>query len=352
MSHPLLRRFGVTGMLASLVLVSAPQAALGAAKVERSITINISDSGFEQHSYTVGFSPGTSSSGGDSATVTFTNNGTMVHSARVIPGTADPGSSFGEHTTASGGVLACPLGRACGKMGATNTGGIEPGGSVSLGFAPFKAGVTYALTSAIDCLFGNANPSFDCGPVELTLVSIPSTSSLSGTFPGSVLRPAGSSDCISGLLPVVPGTGPAFCFSEVRDPGTVKGSSKVPLGDTTVEITDFDYNPTLVYVKAGSTVTWINKGERVHSVQKKGPQAPPDGYHNLTSPGLAPGETYSYTFPVGSSTNYQSNVSDDMVPQAMSGFAPSPGCLNIMSVSQKGKNCGQAAFVGRIAIVG
>lgn len=351
MGHPLVRRLSLAGSILGLVL-TFPQAAFGAAKAERSITINITDSGFEKHSYTVGFTPGTSANGADSGMVRFVNNGTTIHNARVMPGTSDPGASFGERVSALGGLLACPMGRACGKMGSTDTGGIEPGGSVRLGFAPIKAGVTYTLTSANDCLFGNATPGFDCTPVELKVISIPATSSISGTFPGSVLRAAGSPDCIKGILPVVPGAGDAYCFSAVREPGFVKGSPKAPLGDTTVEITDLGYNPTLVYVKAGSTVTWVNKGERIHSVQKKGPQAPPDGYHNLTSPGLAPGESYSYTFPAGSSTNYLSNNTDDVVPQGMSGFAPSPGCLNNLSVSQKGKNCGQPAMVGRVAVVG
>jgi hypothetical protein len=354
-AHKLIRQLLTCGGILGLVAVATPQAALGAAahKVQRTITINITDSGFEQQSYTVGFTPGTSSNGADSGQVTFVNNGTAVHSARVIPGTPDAGASFGQRTDALGGVVACPMGRACGKMGATNTGGIDAGGAVSLGFAPINAGVTYALTSANDCLFGNQTSGFDCTPVELKVVSIPASGSLSGTFPGSVLRPNDSAECLPTVPAVVPSDGPAFCFSAVRDPGSVNGSPKAPLGDTRIEITDFGYSPTLVYVKAGSTVTWVNTGERVHTVQKKGPQAPPDGYHNLTSNGLDTGESYSYTFTKGSSTNYQSNTALDFVPSSISGFSVAAGCLNNASVIQrKGKFCGQPAMVGRVAVVG
>jgi plastocyanin len=332
------------GLLA-LTAGMAPQAALGAAPPPREITVTITDKGFDKTDYTVGYSPGTNPSGGDNARVTFVNKGTTVHSATAVPGSLDEGAAFGQRVDSLGNVSACFMNLSCANTGRTDTGGIEPGGSVTLGFSPYDPVVTYTLTSSVDCLFGNSTPGFNCSPISIKVVSIAPRSGLSGTFPGSVLRPAGSSDCIPDIPPVIPTEGPAYCFSAVRAPGNVSGSPSKPLGDTTVSITDFGYDPTLVYVKAGSTVTWVNKGARVHSVQKKGPQAPPDGYHNLTSPGLGPGETYSYFFPAGSSVNYQSNTALDFVPQSMAGFAPPTGCV-------KGKLCGQPAMVGRVAVVG
>ncbi|MFI5268201.1 MAG: hypothetical protein ACHQ7M_12575, partial [Chloroflexota bacterium] len=236
-------------------MLMVPQVALGATAppakpAERQISITITDKGFEQASYTAAFSPGTSSNGADSASVTFVNQGTMIHSAKAVPGSLDEGASQGQRTDSLGNVAACQRGAACSKTGITDTGAIEPGGSASLGFAPpDSTGVTYTLTSANDCLFGNSTPSFDCTPITLKIVAIGS-SSLGGTFPGSLIRPAGSADCDRNLAPVIPADGgPAFCYADSRDPGKIAGSPAKPLGDTTVHITDFGMDPTLVYVK-------------------------------------------------------------------------------------------------------
>lgn len=355
MRHQRFRRFavGLAGVLAAGLAV--PQATLAAdglavtapkPKVHYTVRITLTNKGFDQQEYTVGDSPGTNV---DHGQLIFVNAGTKVHAVKSVPGALDEGASFGYSINGLGTALACFAPLPCAKTGPLDTGGIEPGGMVSLGVHPYDVPVDYKITSATDCLT-SINPDFNCAPVTIHVVSKTKRSAISGTLPGSVLRPAGSADCTG--LDVTPDVGPAYCLSAVRTATKPAGSAKAPLGDTTVKITDFGFEPTLVYVKAGSTVTWVNDGQRVHSILKKGPQAPPDGYHNLTSPGLGPSESWSYYFPAGSSVNYQSNVQSDIIPNEQAGGAaglkPSGGCA---SKKATGKYCGQPAMVGRVQVV-
>jgi hypothetical protein len=372
MTNRLLRRVPLAGAILSLLMV--PQVALGATaptaakqQPQRHITITITDAGFDKASYTAAYSAGTSSNGSDSASVTFENKGTMVHSAKATPGSLDEGSALGQRTDGLGNVVVCQMGARCSKSSATDTGAIDPGGSVTLGFAPTDStGVTYTLASATDCMFGNSTPGFDCTPITLKIVSI-GASSLGGTFPGSLIRPVGSPECIQNLAAVVPTDGgPSFCYAAGRDPGKVAGSPAKPLGDTTINITDFGMDPTIAYVKGGSTVTWVNTGQRIHTIFKKGPPYPPDGYNLLDSGGLAPGDSYSYHFaakadcpiPSGcSSTNYESLTDVDLIPQSMAGAVSGGGCgfsFNAKTHKQTSHNhnCGQPALVGAVKVIG
>jgi plastocyanin len=346
-----IQRLSAIGAGLALLLLGAPQASLAAEpaaapkpKVEFKVQINVGDTGFDQQEYTVGDAGGTNV---DHAELVFTNTGKEVHAVKSVPGALDEGVSFGFRTDAFGRSLACYAPLPCANTHALDTGGIEPGGTVSLGAHPYDLPVDYVVTSATDCLSGN-NPSFNCAPVTIHVVSKSKRSDVSGTMSGSVIRAAGSSDCTGATI--TPNIGPDYCFSAVRLGTKPAGSAKSPLGDTTVKITDYGFEPSLVYVKPGSTVTWVNAGERVHSVYKKGPQAPPDGYHNLSSPGMGPGESWSYTFPDSSaSVNYQSNVQDDIVRNDLAGGAagqkPSGGCGSK-------RYCGQPGMVGRVQVAG
>lgn len=62
--------------------------------------------------------------------------------------------------------------------------------------------------------------------------------------------------------------------------------------EVTVDIKDFLYEPTILMVRAGTTVTWVNQGKISHDVTSSS-TSPMQG---LASPLLAPGETYQYTF--------------------------------------------------------
>ena len=113
-----------------------------------------------------------------------------------------------------------------------------------------------------------------------------------------------------------------------------------PVGDTTVTIDDAaGYQPSLVYLKAGSTITWVNRGQKYHGVAQKVGTAAPDGYHPLDAGALDPGASFSYTFtcPPGPSSaltglplsgctepvgpfQYLSNVGYDAVYPGSDGF--------------------------------
>ncbi len=361
MTHVLIRQVVTAGAIAGLVMLSLPRAALGAVpaaaspkasprpKIERSTTVSVTDSGFDKQSYTVGSSwiPGNDEAG----KVTFVNKGTKVHSATAEPGSFNFGVAFGNRTDAAGTVLPCFPGQSSCGSGGLNTGGIDPGGSVTLALAPLNKPVTYTFTSATDCLFGNSTPSFNCAPATIKVVGLAPATPLSGTLPGSVLRPAGSPDCIVALPPVIPSDGSTpFCYSAARKPGSLAGSPKKPVGDTMVKITDFGFDPTITYVKPDSTVTWVNAGTRVHTVQQKPIWSyPADGFHTISSGGLAPGQSYTYYFPAGVSANYQSAAELDIVRPSMNGGFGGPPCIPKL---QGTSTCGQPAMIGAVRVVG
>jgi hypothetical protein len=368
MAHKLLRRVALSGGLLSMVLVGLPQTAMGATAIPaRNITITITDSGFDKSDYTAGYSGSTPD---DGASIIFVNNGTSVHTAQTVPGAKDLGATFGAATTPLGGVRACfvAVGNGCGpKLQPTNTGGITPGGgTVTLGFQPIMSGADYTLSSGPDCIYGK-NPAFDCTPVTLHLVPIASRSGISGTMAGSNFRAVGSADCLASVPPIVPPTGDPYCYANGRDPGTVLGSPSKPVGDTTVTITDImGFDPTTLYVKDGSTVTWVNKGARVHSViEKPFTSGPYNGFDFLGGVGIGPGETYSYNFHTypgwraqkgtSISANVASFTSFDIVPKSAGGGQTNliQGCGVPNAKTKVGvkAECGQPAMIGKVITI-
>jgi len=356
MAHTLLRRVSIAGGLLSMLLVGMPQAALGATPPPRAITVNITDAGFEKPEYSAGFSGSTAD---DGAVITFANKGTMVHSAQAVPGSNDLGATFANATDGQGGIIPCWSPLPCAKLGATNTGGITPGGSVTFGFQVIQAGADYTLTSGPDCMFGNATPGFNCTPITIHLVPIGARSPISGTMGGSVIRQAGAADCDTSI----PVPDPSICFSDVRDPGTILGSPTKPVGDTTVTITDTGFDPTTTYVKDGSTVTWINKGTLVHSLnQKPFTSGPYNGFDFVGPIGLGPGESFSYNFHTypgwrqqkgtSISANVVSFTHNDIVSKDMANIqALIQGCgvrgRGLSSVTE----CGQPGLISKVITV-
>jgi amicyanin len=69
-----------------------------------------------------------------------------------------------------------------------------------------------------------------------------------------------------------------------------------PAGGTSVNITDFKFNPATLTVAAGTTVTWTNKDEEPHTIAAK------DG--SFHSPGMDTNGTYSFTFTTPGSYDY------------------------------------------------
>lgn len=64
-------------------------------------------------------------------------------------------------------------------------------------------------------------------------------------------------------------------------------------GGATIVITDLDFEPDEVTIKAGETVTWKNEDRRTHQIMSG---APPVMTDDFVSPNLQSGESWSYTF--------------------------------------------------------
>lgn len=278
----------------------------GALDPSRHIVVNISDSGYDKPGYTVSTSSGTGNGlNTDAGTIEFKNTGTMVHTATLFPGS---GNLFVSEASKQ----ACSRSK-CTSNGPLDTGGISPGQSVVVGLG-YQTG-KIRFSSATDCpAWGNTTPGFDCTPASLTVKSVPQEALISGSMEGTVRHNA------DGTL------------SSIRTLNTVKGSPKAPLsGEVTVTIDDENgYDPTTLYVLAGTRVTWLNNGQDVHAVRPRGPgPATVDWVTLLDSGGLGPGQSYSYTFDCGpdpgcrhmgaANSKFYSVVLDDRIQPRVNG---------------------------------
>ena len=141
-----------------------------------------------------------------------------------------------------------------------DSGGLGPGLSNSV---TFGLQGTYTYTSAIDCLNGNKT-SFACGTYQII---------------------------VSGQQSVL-AAGPATSGG----PAAVAG--------TAVTIDDVNgFNPPVLAVHPGQTVTWTNTGSQVHTVVSN------PGYPGqFDSGGLGPGQKFSFTFQSPGSYGYHSST--------------------------------------------
>ena len=222
----------------------------------QNVTVQISDAGFDQPSYTGSTLPWPSPNNG---TVTFKNVGTKVHTATYVPGSASYGVRMLSRTDATGTPLTCfsngglfPDG--CGRLGVLDSGGIDAGGSATVAF-PNGAG-TFSITSATDCLNGNSTPGFNCTPASLTEV-MAQPDPIAIFYPGSVFNTPGSASCTTTTTPA---TGAPVCFTKSRQWQSVGGSPQAPLNGATVTIDDVKgFQPSILYIVAGTAITWVNK---------------------------------------------------------------------------------------------
>ena len=282
----------------AMVALLLPQDAGAAADLSKArtaagfhLTVNISDTGFDAPEYTVATgtpSPTTSVLG----FVTFVNNGTRVHSATEVAG-----------SPLIGAFVSCCQWRITNGKGSgpkTNhfdTGGLAPGQAITLGF---KIDGDYWFSSTPDCgLAGtNTGSTFNCSHSVLHAIKTVTSQPLSGTYPGDTIEQPG-----------------------VRVNHPDKSSVGKPnSGTVNISITDDKgFLPSAVIITPGTVVTWTNNGTKLHTVRDApsvparstikatgkaspvsgtafGPTYPPDGYHYLSSGGLAPGQSYSYQF--------------------------------------------------------
>jgi plastocyanin len=143
-----------------------------------------------------------------------------------------------------------------GNPGTFDSGGLPPGISTSFGFT--MAG-TYTYTSATDCLNGNKTPGFNCAVYQI------------------IVSPQASS----------------FGQPQVQ----------VATGTTTVNIKDDSFDPKVLAVKAGQTVTWVNNSKEVQSIVSD-----PGYYNAFDSGGVDPGKSFSVKFDKAGSYSYHSTM--------------------------------------------
>jgi len=74
-------------------------------------------------------------------------------------------------------------------------------------------------------------------------------------------------------------------------------------GDVVVNITDAGYSPAQVTVSLGDSVTWVNTGQKVHSVVTDAGISP-----TVNSGGLAPGQRFSFLFDSPGTYTYHSST--------------------------------------------
>jgi plastocyanin len=201
-----------------------------------SATVVMTDTGFTPAAVTI--QPG--------GTVTWTNQGSTVHTATTIGGAPLP----------------------------FNTGGLGSGHSTSMGFSvPGK----YYYTSSTDCLNGVYTPQFPCSIsflVEVTSSQVVATSA-AATF---------------AALPSTP----------TPTPTTVP--SNLPLPTSTVVINDQGISPASVTIALNGSITWVNQGTTVHSATSPGTT----GWKGFDSGGLAVGGIYNLAFGTPGTFTYSS----------------------------------------------
>ncbi|HLG72919.1 MAG TPA: hypothetical protein VK009_21070 [Chloroflexota bacterium] len=192
------------------------------------------------------------------ANVTFTNNGTRVHSATLTPDSVSSGLPF------------------------FDTGGLGPGQSKTVGFT---VPGTYVYYSTPDCFDKSNAPGFNCGYYTIVVDSSPAVS------------PTGQA-------------------APTPTPVPVAGAS------ASVTIDDVNgFTPNTVTIHVGQTVGWYNAGTVTHSVVinqnfilgAPAPwwlpyQLPSVGGVSFNSGGLAPKQTFNYTFTVAGTFPYHSST--------------------------------------------
>ena len=92
------------------------------------------------------------------------------------------------------------------------------------------------------------------------------------------------------------------CAAPARDGGS-KGDAKDDEGKgpkNTVTIKDRKYAPATLTIKAGETVTWVNKDDHDHTVDSEAP-ADKEGFD---SGNMSSGDTFKHTFPKAGKFKY------------------------------------------------
>jgi plastocyanin len=178
------------------------------------------------------------------ATVTITDQGITPATASVVLGGSVTFLNWGlnVHAAAIQGTS---------TFQGFDTGGLATGRGAT--FTMSQAG-TFSYTSPPDCLFGNKNPQFNCGPYKIVVVD------------GNAAQATPAPTALPALA--------------------------APNPNTTVAIDDQNgFTPRSLTIKAGQGVTWSNRGTLVHSVSSDPGYSP-----SFESGGLGAGATFTFNF--------------------------------------------------------
>lgn len=93
-------------------------------------------------------------------------------------------------------------------------------------------------------------------------------------------------------------TAPSSSMTGMSMPTTTQSTSDAAVATNTVAIKNFAFDPAVITVKAGTTVTWTNSDQDPHTVTSDGKAGP------LNSKPLNQGDTYQYTFTVPGTFSY------------------------------------------------
>jgi plastocyanin len=212
------------------------------------------------------------------ATVTITDSGVTPDYVLITVGGFVTWQNNGSlvHTATTQGNAPLPM----------DTGGIGPGQSAVL---QFSTPGTYWYNSETDCEGGVPNHGFNCGPYAIGVTTAPPT----------VANPSPPP------LPATPPYTPAP-ISTV----TSTTSTATPL---IVTITDQGFVPPVVNVPVNGSVTWVNNGLNLHTVDSRG-GAPA----SFDSGGMPHGAVFSFSFYLPGVYSYTSS------PDCLQGTPPTP----------------------------
>jgi plastocyanin len=344
--------------------------------------VTMDDTGFHPREVTVG------GGGGLTATVTFVNLGTQVHTATQTPDSPmwSMGSVGGINVNGSGQKGVKVKGKGVSELGSGSiaifdTGGItpNPGGTVQssiqmgagngVAYVSFGADGDYVYTSYPDCLAADrpGTTAFDCkkaivhvvdnqeGDKELQKVLGPAVKKLgSGAAVGTVLRPLGDKDCatLAANAPIMAPGRTNACVSSIRtnqfQKKSAASSSKPYLSDPMIGIDDiYGFDPASITIAVGVPMTFTNNPTNllIHSVEMKPSSnrpislgSPPSG---LIGGGLQPGQSWTFSgaqFVPSGSLGWQSDTESDLLDSSLNGFG--------------GTTAGQVtAFLGKASVI-
>ncbi|MDB5160889.1 MAG: blue (type 1) copper domain protein [Candidatus Saccharibacteria bacterium] len=83
-------------------------------------------------------------------------------------------------------------------------------------------------------------------------------------------------------------------------------SGPVPTGANEISIINMNFSPASISVKKGTTIKWINQDNIPHTATEN------DGKNGPSSPQLAHGETYSFTFNEVGTFHYHCSIHPNM----------------------------------------